>query len=60
MAREELQRRLEELNMSVSEAKGYGELLAGVDAHIQSLYDLLERTFPTIQFAHFLIHGTLL
>lgn len=44
MAREELQRRLEELNMSVSEAKGYGQLLAGVDSHVHPLYDLLERT----------------
>ncbi|KZP21316.1 hypothetical protein FIBSPDRAFT_931734 [Athelia psychrophila] len=37
-----LQRRLEELNMSVSEAKGYGQLLEGVDTHIRSLHDLLE------------------
>lgn len=44
MAREELKRRLEELNMSVSDAKGYGQLLAGVDAHIHSLHNLLERT----------------
>jgi hypothetical protein len=43
MAREELKRRLEELNMSVSDAKGYGQLLIGVDAHIRSLHDLLER-----------------
>lgn len=43
MAREELQRRLEELNMNVADAKGYGQLLAGVDAHIHSLHDLLER-----------------
>jgi hypothetical protein len=43
MAREELKRRLEELNMSASDAKGYGQLLTGVDAHIRSLHDLLER-----------------
>jgi hypothetical protein len=43
MAREELKRRLEELDMSASDAKGYGQLLASVDAHIHSLHDLLER-----------------
>ena len=43
MAQEELQRRLEELNMSASDAKGYGQLLVAVDAHIGSLHDLLER-----------------
>jgi hypothetical protein len=43
MAREELKRRLEELNMSAADAKGYGQLLMGVDAHIHSLHDLLER-----------------
>jgi hypothetical protein len=43
MARQELQRRLEELDMSVSEAAGYGQLLAATQAHIVSLYDLLER-----------------
>ncbi|KAK7042195.1 von Willebrand factor A domain-containing protein 8 [Favolaschia claudopus] len=42
MAREELQRRLEELDMSVSEAAGYGELLNATQAHMVSLYDLLE------------------
>lgn len=44
MARQELQRRLEELNMSASEAKGYGELLTAVQAHMLSLHDLLERS----------------
>lgn len=43
MARQELQRRLEELNMSASEAKGYGELLTAIQAHMLSLHDLLER-----------------
>ncbi|KAJ6562445.1 AAA domain-containing protein [Mycena capillaripes] len=42
MARQELQRRLEELDMSVSEAAGYGQLLAATQAHMVSLYDLLE------------------
>lgn len=43
MARQELQRRLEELNMSASEAKGYGELLMATQTHMLSLHDLLER-----------------
>ena len=43
MARQELQRRLEELDMSVSEAKGYGALLTATEAHMASLFDLLER-----------------
>jgi hypothetical protein len=43
MAQEELKRRLEELDMSASEAKGYGELLTATQAHILSLHDLLER-----------------
>ncbi|KAJ6453645.1 AAA domain-containing protein [Mycena vitilis] len=42
MARQELQRRLEELDMSASEAAGYGQLLAATQAHMVSLYDLLE------------------
>ncbi|KAH7919391.1 hypothetical protein BV22DRAFT_1199497 [Leucogyrophana mollusca] len=42
MAREELLSRLEELNMSVLDAAGYGELLTGVQAHIASLHDMLE------------------
>ncbi|KAJ7860618.1 AAA domain-containing protein [Mycena olivaceomarginata] len=42
MARQELQRRLEELDMSVSQAAGYGELLNATEAHMVSLYDLLE------------------
>ena len=43
MARQELARRLEELNMSAAEAKGYGSLLTSVQAHIAQLHDLLER-----------------
>ena len=43
MARQELARRLEELNMSAAEAKGYGALLTSVQAHIAQLHDLLER-----------------
>ncbi|KAG6857487.1 hypothetical protein H0H87_002112 [Tephrocybe sp. NHM501043] len=42
MAREELQRRLEELDMSLSEAKGYGDILSATQAHMLSLHDLLE------------------
>ncbi|KDQ56692.1 hypothetical protein JAAARDRAFT_207783 [Jaapia argillacea MUCL 33604] len=42
MAREELARRLEELNMSAGEARGYGAILTAVQAHITQLYDLLE------------------
>lgn len=42
MARQELQRRLEELNMSASDAQGYGELLAATQTHMLSLHDLLE------------------
>lgn len=46
MAKQELQRRLEELDMTASEARGYGELLAATQAHMLSLHDLLERTYP--------------
>ncbi|KAF9485607.1 hypothetical protein BDN70DRAFT_847463 [Pholiota conissans] len=42
MARQELQRRLEELDMSHAEAKGYGQLLSATEAHMASLLDLLE------------------
>ncbi|KAF8508458.1 AAA domain-containing protein [Hysterangium stoloniferum] len=42
MAREELARRLEELNLSKNEAKGYSHLLGAVDSHISRLLDLLE------------------
>ena len=45
MARQELARRLEELDMKVSEAKGYGALLGAVESHIATLHDLLESTF---------------
>ncbi|OJT05693.1 von Willebrand factor A domain-containing protein 8 [Trametes pubescens] len=42
MARLELARRLEDLNMSAGEAKGYGALFTAVEGHIASLHDLLE------------------
>ncbi|KAF8056895.1 AAA domain-containing protein, partial [Lyophyllum atratum] len=42
MARQELQRRLEELDMSAAEAKGYGDILSATQAHLLSLHDLLE------------------
>ncbi|KAJ8082257.1 hypothetical protein PM082_008104 [Marasmius tenuissimus] len=42
MARQELKRRLEELDMSYSEAKGYGDLLTATQAHMVSLHNLLE------------------
>jgi len=48
MARQELQRRLEELDMSASEAKGYGALLSATQAHMASLLDLLERELLTL------------
>lgn len=43
MARQELQRRLEELDMTPAQAKGYGNLLEASQGHIAQLYDLLER-----------------
>ena len=43
MARQELKRRLEELDMSYSQAKGYGDLLTATQAHMLSLHNLLER-----------------
>jgi len=42
MARQELARRLEELNMTAAEAKGYGTYLEAVQGHIAQLHDLLE------------------
>ncbi|KAJ3505514.1 hypothetical protein NLJ89_g7376 [Agrocybe chaxingu] len=42
MARQELQRRLEELDMSAAEAKGYSVLLNATQTHMASLLDLLE------------------
>ncbi|KZV72548.1 hypothetical protein PENSPDRAFT_674901 [Peniophora sp. CONT] len=42
MAKAELARRLEELNMSAGEAKEYAGLLTAVQAHIAGLLDLLE------------------
>lgn len=46
MARQELQRRLEELDMSMGEAKGYSQLLAATQGHVASLRDLLESKIP--------------
>jgi hypothetical protein len=43
MAKQELERRLKELDMSVGEAQGYGNLLAATQVHMVSLHDLLER-----------------
>ena len=45
MARLELARRLEELNMSAGDAKGYGSLLGAVEGHIAQLHDLLESEY---------------
>ena len=45
MARQELARRLEELNMSAGEAKLYGSLLAAVEGHVAQLHDLLESQY---------------
>ncbi|KAK0223975.1 AAA domain-containing protein [Armillaria fumosa] len=42
MAKQELQRRLEELDMNIHEARGYGEIIKNTQAHMASLYDLLE------------------
>ena len=42
MARQELQRRLEELDMSDIEARTYGALLKRTQVHMLSLHDLLE------------------
>ena len=44
MAREELARRLEELNLSTSDAAMYGRLLSSVQSHVAQLHDLLEST----------------
>lgn len=43
MARQELQRRLEELDMSALQAEGYSALLTATQTHMASLLDLLER-----------------
>lgn len=45
MARQELQRKLDELDMTISEAKGYSQLLAATQGHTVSLLDLLESTY---------------
>ena len=42
MARQELARRLQELDMTESEARGYGALLDAVQGHIAQLFDLFE------------------
>ncbi|KAI0342455.1 hypothetical protein BDW22DRAFT_1330827 [Trametopsis cervina] len=42
MARQELARRLEELNMTPTEAKSYGSHLEAVQGHIAQLFELLE------------------
>ncbi len=42
MARRELKQRLEQLDMSPSEARGYGQLLNATQAHMESLHSLLE------------------
>jgi von Willebrand factor A domain-containing protein 8 len=44
MARQELARRLEELNMSEADARVYGTHLEAVQGHIAQLHDLLEST----------------
>lgn len=46
MAKQELQHRLEELDMNIHEARGYGEIIRNTQAHMASLYDLLERKPP--------------
>ena len=47
MAKAELARRLEELNMTTGEAKEYAGLLSSVQAHIAGLLDLLESEYPS-------------
>jgi len=42
MARAELARRLEELNMSRNEARGYQALYAAVETHVRRLVEVLE------------------
>jgi len=42
MAKEELARRLEELNLSVGDAATYDRLLSSVQSHVAQLHDLLE------------------
>jgi hypothetical protein len=54
MARQELQRRLEELDMSPAEAASYGELLAATQTHMLSLHDLLERELYVFKVSHLL------
>jgi len=47
MARQELQRRLEELDMTQSEARRYSQLLNKTQAYMHSLHSLLERRILT-------------
>lgn len=42
MAKQELQRRLEELNMSVSEATDYSKIVGPIDSQVALLHDLFE------------------
>lgn len=53
MARQELKRRLEELDMSAAEARGYGQLLTATQAHMQSLHNLLECKLYLVSFIFF-------
>ena len=46
MARQELAQRLQELDMSESDARGYGTLLDAVQGHIAQLLDLFESECP--------------
>ncbi len=43
MARQELRHKLEELDMSATEARGYGALLNATQIHMAALLNLLER-----------------
>lgn len=43
MARQELQRRLKDLDMTAADAKGYEAILASTQGHIYALHDLFER-----------------
>jgi ABC-type transport system involved in cytochrome bd biosynthesis fused ATPase/permease subunit len=43
MARQELQRRLDDLDMTAADAKSYGSILTAISTHLLSLHNLLER-----------------
>ena len=47
MAKKELERKLNELEMSPHDARGYGKLLDAVQAHIATLMDVFESLSPT-------------